>query len=125
MERAEKARVKRKAKVRESQVESDGKARVKAAGGFSTKFKSPGARSRPDQIEWYGIEPMRKEIEYKTGCFLSARQVREILASAIQLTEYKAPKKEPSEAQLREHDRFRALGFTVNVIDQRTTKETK
>lgn len=120
--RADKAVKKRRAHVRERQVEADGKARVKAAGGFSAKFKSPGHRARPDQIEFYGIEPMRDQIEYATGCRLSAQKVREILAAAIQLTEYKAPGETPTIAQLREHEKFRALGFTVNVIDQRTEK---
>lgn len=116
MERAEKARAKRKKKVRESVIEADGTQRVKEQGGFSAKFKSPGHRSRPDRIEFYGVEPIMQITGFTREAAVA------LLASAIQLTEYKQPGVAPTAAQLREHERYRALGFTVNVIDQRTEK---
>lgn len=115
-ELADAKRKKRATVVRERDVEKDGKARVKQAGGFSAKFKSPGFRSRPDQIEFYGVETMMLITGYTREAAVA------LLATAIQLTEYKRPGEEPTEAQCREHARFRALGFTVNVIDQRTKK---
>lgn len=123
---AEKAKVglkKRRAKVRESHVESDGKARVAKAGGYSAKFKSPGHRSRPDQIEFYGIAPMVERMKAAGLPMATPEFCRELLACAIQLTEYKKPGEEPTAAQLRDHNIYLSRGFTVNVIDQRTTKE--
>lgn len=113
---------KRRSKVSEKQVESDGKKRVSDAGGFSAKFKSPGHRARPDQIEFYGIEPMIELIWSLWGVQINRQEATALLASAIQLTEYKRPGEKPTEAQHREHAKFRALGFTVNVINQRTDK---
>jgi hypothetical protein len=114
---------KRRSKVMERDVEADGKKRVEAAGGHSAKFKSPGHRSRPDQIELYGIAPMREAMSSLTGQHWSDTELRELLAAGIQFTEYKKPGEKPTAAQEREHERLRALGFRVNVIDQRTEKK--
>lgn len=118
----------RKAKpVTEKQVEKDSKARVKDDGGLSLKFTSPGRRNVPDQIELYGIEPMRVVLRNlmlaKHGYELSDDEelaaARELLAAGIQFTECKRPGKKPTAGQEREHARLRALGFQVNVVDQR------
>ncbi len=47
------------------------------------------------------------------------RITHSIMAGAVQFTELKAPGKKPNDKQVREHDRLRRLGFTVNVIDSK------
>lgn len=118
---AKAAKRKEKSANRESKVEADGKKRVKAAGGLSYKFRSPAHNAVPDQIEFYGVKPMMmRAAQY--GYLLTSSQATELLASAIQLTEYKAPGETPTGPQAREHATLRSMGFTVNVIDERTTK---
>ena len=68
--------------------------RVKALGGIPFKFTSPGRRSVPDRL-----------------CLLPEGRVI--------FVELKAPGKRPTELQAREHDRLRALGFDVRVIDSK------
>ncbi len=68
--------------------------RVKAMGGIAFKFTSPGRRSVPDRL-----------------CLLPGGRVI--------FVECKAPGKRPTELQAREHERLRALGFDVRVIDSR------
>jgi hypothetical protein len=108
----------RKKAVREKKVESDGRARCRDAGGESYKFTSPGRRSVPDQIELYGTERMRAHLFNVHGIALSEAHARAALASAMQFVEYKRPGKKPTTEQLNEHERLRARGFTVLVVDQ-------
>lgn len=68
--------------------------RVKEAGGIAMKFTSAQRRSVPDRIV---LMPEGR----------------------IWFAELKAPGKKPTEAQQREHERLRALGFTVLVIDSK------
>lgn len=79
---------------RESIIEKHLIAEVKKAGGVAYKFVSPGRRSLPDRI---------------------------VLLPGAHLTfvECKAPGKPPRADQLREHNRLRALGFTVVVLDSK------
>lgn len=113
----------KRAKISEKKIEAHGKAWVAATGGLSYKFVSPGHRSVPDQIELYGAVPLMRALDQVTGMFrdMPAEQRHNIgvhlLRAAVQFTEYKAPGKKPTAEQLREHERLRALGFTVNVID--------
>lgn len=68
--------------------------RVKAMGGIPFKFTSPGRRSVPDRL-----------------CLLPGGRVI--------FVECKAPGKRATELQTREHERLRALGFDVRVIDSK------
>jgi hypothetical protein len=67
-------------------------ARVKMLGGACEKFVSPGRRSVPDRIVT-------------------------LPGGRIVFVELKAPGKRPTEAQRRDHERRRALGCDVRVID--------
>ena len=97
---------KRQKPVREAQVEADHMARVKAEGGISYKFVSPARRSVPDRLD---LRPIPAEH-------------RALVARYVRFTECKKPGEKPTPSQLREHDFLRGLGFTVEVVDQRTKK---
>lgn len=66
--------------------------RVKELGGTCEKFVSPGRRSVPDRIVT-------------------------LPGGKVIFVELKAPGNKPTEAQLRDHERRRALGCDVRVID--------
>ncbi len=66
--------------------------RVKELGGTAEKFTSPGRRSVPDRLVT-------------------------LPGGVIVFVELKAPGKKPTENQLRDHGRRRALGCDVRVID--------
>ena len=66
--------------------------RVKELGGLCEKFTSPGRRAVPDRIVM-------------------------LPGGRIVFVECKAPGKKPTELQSRDHERRRALGFEVVVID--------
>ncbi|HAB4051080.1 TPA_asm: VRR-NUC domain-containing protein [Salmonella enterica subsp. diarizonae] len=76
---------------RENLIEKHLVAEVKKAGGEAYKFISPGHRSVPDRIVL-------------------------LPGGRIVFVECKAPGKPPRADQLREHERLRALGFTVVVL---------
>lgn len=80
------------------------KKKVAAAGGETRKWVCPGRKNVPDQIviwtRYYALTP-RPEAD-------------------IHFVETKAPGKEANPAQGREHNRLRALGCDVFVLD---TKE--
>lgn len=78
----------------EKDVEAALVRRVKALGGLCEKFTSPGRRSVPDRI-----------VTMPNG--------------QIIFVELKAPKKKPTDAQLKDHERRRALGCDVRVIDNK------
>lgn len=66
--------------------------RVKELGGTCEKFVSPGRRSVPDRLVT-------------------------LPGGKVIFVELKAPGNKPTEAQLRDHARRRALGCDVRVID--------
>ena len=66
--------------------------RVKELGGLCEKFTSPGRRSVPDRIVT-------------------------LPNNRIIFVELKSPGKRPTELQLKDHDKRRALGCDVRVID--------
>ena len=66
--------------------------RVKALGGICEKFVSPSRRAVPDRIVL-------------------------LPGGHIVFVELKSPGMQPSVAQQRDHERRRALGFDVRVID--------
>ncbi|EEW40397.1 VRR-NUC domain protein [Klebsiella pneumoniae subsp. rhinoscleromatis ATCC 13884] len=79
---------------RESIIEKHLTATVKAVGGIAYKFVSPGRRSVPDRIVL-------------------------LPGGRIVFVECKTPGKAPRADQLREHERLRALGFNVVVLDSK------
>lgn len=79
----------------ERDVEAYLVAQVKTLGGMAVKHTSPARRSVPDRLV---LLPLGRVV----------------------FIELKRPGGKPTEAQLREHDRLRALGMDVRVID---TKE--
>lgn len=76
----------------ESQIESALVRRVKTLGGTAEKFTSPGRRSVPDRLVT-------------------------LPGNRLVFVECKAPGKQPTEKQQRDHERRRALGCDVRVID--------
>jgi len=77
--------------MRERDIENALIKRVKKLGGLCEKFTSPGRRSVPDRLV--------------------------IFPDRIIFVELKAPGKKPTELQKRDHDRRKALGCDVRVID--------
>ncbi|PIJ50648.1 nuclease [Erwinia sp. OLTSP20] len=84
--------------TRESTIEKYLVAEVKKAGGIAYKFLSPGRRAVPDRLV---LLPGGRAI----------------------FVECKAPGEKPRPEQLREHERLRALGFTVVVLDSKNLEE--
>ncbi|EHK3568807.1 VRR-NUC domain-containing protein [Escherichia coli] len=79
---------------RESTIEKHLVAEVKKAGGQAYKFVSPGRRAVPDRLVL-------------------------LPGGRVVFVECKAPREKPRPDQLREHERLRALGFTVVVLDSK------
>jgi len=80
------------ARVKESQIESYFVDRVRVAGGIQRKFVSPGRKGVPDRIVGFPVE-------------------------RFALVELKATGGKPRDDQVREHKRWRKLGFCVVVIN--------
>ena len=78
----------------EREVENTLVKRVKQLGGTCEKFTSPGRRSVPDRLVT-------------------------LPGGKIIFVELKAPGKKPTEKQLKDHQRRRALGCDVRVIDNK------
>ncbi|MDX7998791.1 VRR-NUC domain-containing protein [Xenorhabdus sp. Reich] len=85
-------------KIREDVIEKHLVNEVKKAGGIAYKFVSPGRRSVPDRI-----------VVLPNG--------------RVVFVECKAPGENPRPDQLREHERLRALGQTVVVLDSKNVEE--
>ncbi len=121
----------KKRAVRESDIEANHMAGVKEDGGESLKFTSPARRSVPDRIDLYGIErmlPVLGDILFESGASqptasTALEMCRRLLAAGIEFTECKKPGEKPTPAQLREHARLEARGFTVNVVDAKRPKK--
>lgn len=79
--------------MREKQVEARLRKKVKEElGGLALKFTSPQRMSVPDRIIL-------------------------LPGGVCEFAEIKAPVKKPTDGQLREHERLRALGFTVHIMN--------
>ena len=78
----------------EKTVERELVKRVKEEGGIAYKFTSPNRRSVPDRL-----------------CLLPGGK--------ILFVECKAPGKKPTKLQAREHERLRAMGFEVVIVDDK------
>lgn len=80
--------------MRERDIESYLREKVKAAGGIAYKFVSPGNAGVPDRL-----------VLLPTG--------------RVVFVELKAPGKQPTPLQLRQQRRIRDLGFPVLVLDSK------
>ena len=76
----------------EAKIEAYLVKQTKRLGGEAAKFTSPSHRSRPDRIVM-------------------------LPGGVLFFVELKAPKRKPTDAQVREHNRLRALGQRVEIID--------
>ncbi|MBD2797204.1 VRR-NUC domain-containing protein [Xenorhabdus sp. 18] len=81
-------------KIREDVIEKNLVSEIKKIGGIAYKFVSPGRRGVPDRI-----------VVLPDG--------------RVVFVECKAPGEKPRPDQLREHERLRALGQTVVVLDSK------
>ncbi|HBE9078239.1 VRR-NUC domain-containing protein [Serratia fonticola] len=84
--------------IRESTVENNLVKKVKAAGGTAYKFTSPGRKAVPDRLVL-------------------------LPGGRVVFVECKAPGELPRADQVREHNRLRALGFKVVVLDSKDLEE--
>lgn len=84
--------------IRESTVENNLVKKVKAAGGTAYKFTSPGRKAVPDRLVL-------------------------LPGGRVVFVECKAPGEPPRADQVREHNRLRALGFKVVVLDSKDLEE--
>ena len=89
-------------RMRESKVEKHLVDRVKALGGVAEKYKSPGRRNVPDRIVLW---PKKTQWDWTDE------------PAVAHFVECKRPGEEPTPGQLRDHERRRAMGFTVVVVD--------
>lgn len=110
--------------MRESTIESHLVDEVKKLGGMAPKFKSPQRANVPDRIVLkYGMLHAARAIEARfPGKCTSGEQivlVQQVLNAFISFVELKATGEKPTDGQLREHARLRALGFDVRVIDSK------
>ncbi|MBI6549912.1 VRR-NUC domain-containing protein [Xenorhabdus lircayensis] len=84
-------------KIREDVIERHLVNEVKKLGGIAYKFVSPGRRGVPDRV-----------VVLPNG--------------RVVFVECKAPGEKPRPDQLREHERLRALGQTVVVLDSKNVE---
>jgi hypothetical protein len=96
--------------VRESQVEKALVRRVKTLGGEIRKVAWINRRGAPDRLLLF---PPERAYEFAMGHGLVSGTV----AWQHPLVELKRPGKDAEEHQAREHERLRAAGFLVLVID--------
>lgn len=91
----------RKPPEREREVEAYLGDVVKHLGGTPYKFTSPARRSVPDRLCLLPVAPEHQAI----------------VARYVRFVETKRPGQKASAAQHREHERLRALGYRVVVLD--------
>lgn len=91
--------------MRESEIESYLVQRVQAVGGTAEKFTSPARRAVPDRLVTFPKRP--------------GTNLRVSKPCRVVFVELKAPGKKPTPAQLRDHERRRAMGAEVWVIDSK------
>ena len=103
--------------MRESKIEAHFKKLIEGRGGECRKFVSPGRRSVTDQIALRPIEAVTLKTADGATATVQAEVVSAIIAHFFRFVELKATGKKPTDAQLREHARMRALGFHVDWIN--------
>lgn len=91
----------RKKSMLEKQIEAKGGDYAKTKGVLHLKFTSPGRAAVPDRLLLSEVPEF----------------LRPTIAKYVRFVEYKREGQKPTAAQAREHERLRALGFTVDVID--------
>lgn len=104
--------------------------RVKEAGGVAFKFTSPQRRSVPDRLVLLDAKHAGKALrqfiidnrffpyeDFSDAFFEEEAKI--IVAAMMRFVELKATGVRPSTAQEREHTRLRALGFRVDVVDNK------
>jgi hypothetical protein len=88
-------------KVCEADVEEYLVKEVAKRGGVAEKFSSPNRSSVPDRlVQWPGVQ-----------------MTLSVVGALVDFVECKAPGKAPTAAQARDHERRRAMGFRVYVLD--------
>jgi hypothetical protein len=87
--------------MRESQVEKHLVEQVEGTGGLVRKLQWVGRRSAPDRLVGWPWEKLNKESKFTPNA----------------LIETKRPKGKARDDQKREHERLRAIGFDVRVLD--------
>lgn len=88
--------------TREAEVESYLTTRVRQHGGEVRKVKWLGRNGAPDRLIMFPTEQLTETLT---------------IPGTHAFVELKRPGEKPRPNQLREHDRLRACGFTVLVID--------
>ncbi len=91
----------------EKDIESHGTSCARERGILHLKFVSPAHQAVPDRIVLAPIPEF----------------LRELVEQYVRFIEYKRKGKKPTPAQDREHARLRALGFRVDVIDNKADAE--
>jgi hypothetical protein len=94
---------KKERRVCEADVEEYLVKEVAKRGGVAEKFSSPNRASVPDRLVQWPIT------EFNVGY--------DNIPAWAEFVECKAPGKEPTAAQARDHERRRAMGFRVTVVD--------
>lgn len=99
--------------MRESVVESHLVKRVEETGGLCRKVQWIGRRGAPDRLcGWGGVNPSWNSGPKGEGLSLKIER----FPSHV-LVETKRPAKGAEAHQAREHERLRAIGFDVRVLD--------
>ena len=89
-------------RVRESAIERYLVREVERRGGVAEKFKSPNRRAVPDRLILWPEARFEKYKPYPAWA---------------EFVECKAPGEKPTVLQHRDHERRRAMGFRVTVVD--------
>lgn len=103
--------------------------RVKEQGGIAYKFTSPQRRSVPDRLVLKSVDAAVTRLrqlllghgipERRINLLDLRKEAEFIVESMVHFVETKATGCKPTPMQQREHERLRALGFTVYVIDNK------
>lgn len=105
-----------KKKIDEKDIELRLNAKAKADGRLSYKFVSPQRRSVPDRLILGSLEKVEAIL---APYDVPVDHILRAMAEAITFIECKRPGGKPTEAQTREHEKLRARGFRVLVVDSK------
>lgn len=116
-----KNKTKQRQPVHERDIERRLVKRVKELGGEVRKVVWPGRRGAPDRLVMLGIDRATKRLAQalmdEHSPALADELLVELLGLVLVWPELKAPGVKPESHQLREHERMRAMGQRVVVID--------
>lgn len=85
----------------EKDIERKGMDYARDKGHMELKFSSPGRAAVPDRLHLAPIPEI----------------LIPVIAQYVRFVEYKRTGQKPTPAQVREHQRLRDMGFTVEVVD--------